>query len=587
MSLSDALPSIADADMAELRRLRATPDAMRAHAKTLGLKLRDRLRLENHLLKAPAADDAQSPPPPKRRPQRVCMVTTANAFIYDDSPSKLLPASEQGGNMRIRPTGGLTLTYALVRHVKKVYGAEQCSIIALDYVFHDAPPTIAYWEGHAIVRAPAAQMAAFLGSISLGGKAGLAPWDVVIAANLSSEVIGFVNANLGSAGLKVAMCHDYAGAPFGPFTSVPADAQAELAVKLGQRWALLCDSAHTAGYMERHAKREGVPLLASRRCYGATYDYYDVSGSALPPRLSETHASAMRYCTIISPCVPKGLSILLRVTSMLPHVPFAACCTSWTNDVTIKVLKQIPNLTLLDSSPRVDDIFEQTRVLLAPSIWAEAFGLVATEACARGIPCVSSGHGGLSEANTLSTTPEFEACAVPTTLVHDHHYVLVRRGTSLAAVEEELAHERAAAGIANIAAAHGTNSLAATGKAASGAELKAQAQRLIATFTTVATEEEAQPYADLISRLMDDDAFYARASDAARASGVDFIRSHRGRFAEIVEQLWDEFGKPADSDGSAPSAASWGWTPSPLMPHAKAAAAAGGRIDMMSMLDVL
>ena len=87
---------------------------------------------------------------------------------------------------------------------------------------------------------------------------------------------------------------------------------------------------------------------------------------------------------------------------------------------------------------------------------------------------------------------------------------------------------------------------------------------------------------------MGDDAFYAQASDAARQSGVDFIRTHRGRFAEIVEQLWDEFGQPADSDRPTPSAITW--ARSTVMPHAQsvaAAAAAGQDIDMMSMLDVL
>ena len=62
--------------------------------------------------------------------------------------------------------------------------------------------------------------------------------------------------------LKAAMCHDYLGAPFGPFTHV-ADPEALRAALSG--WALLCDSQHTASYMERHAARERVPLRAACR----------------------------------------------------------------------------------------------------------------------------------------------------------------------------------------------------------------------------------------------------------------------------------------------------------------------------------
>jgi hypothetical protein len=68
-------------------------------------------------------------------------------------------------------------------------------------------------------------------------------------------------------------------------------------------------------------------------------------------------------------------------------------------------------------------------------VWPEAFGLVATEACARGIPCVSSTHGGLIEANVLATTPEFSHFAVPTPIFHDKRgakmlHGVYRRGAS-------------------------------------------------------------------------------------------------------------------------------------------------------------
>ena len=122
-----ALP---DEEMAALRLLaREDRAAMKARTKLLGLRLSDRLRLENSLIKTATATS----------PRRVCLVCTANAFVYDDSPSKQLAANQQGGEMRLRPTGGLTLTYSLVRFLKQKYGA---TIIALDYVFVDEPPCV-------------------------------------------------------------------------------------------------------------------------------------------------------------------------------------------------------------------------------------------------------------------------------------------------------------------------------------------------------------------------------------------------------------------------------------------------------------
>ena len=121
---------------------------------------------------------------------------------------------------------------------------------------------------------------------------------------------------------------------------------------------------------------------------------------------------------------------------MLPHIQFAACCTSWTNEVVIGILKKLPNVRVLDSSHRVDDIFEQTKVLLVPSVWPEAFGLVATEACARGIPCVSSKHGGLVEANVLATVDGCDAFGIDTPIFHDHDAVRMRHGTSMEEMEE-------------------------------------------------------------------------------------------------------------------------------------------------------
>ena len=166
---------------------------------------------------------------------------------------------------------------------------------------------------------------------------------------------------------------------------------------------------------------------------------------------------------------------------------------------------------------------------------AEAFGLVATEACARGIPCVSSRHGGLAEANTLATVPGFEECAIDTRLVHDHCNMIIRRDMRL----DELEEEQAAARTARMSRPSG-DPLDLSPPVNPTADVKA----LLACLTFLPTHEAARPYVEVVSRLIDDAAFYRDASDAARASGLAFIRAHRGTFGQNLEQLWADTQPP-------------------------------------------
>jgi glycosyltransferase involved in cell wall biosynthesis len=101
---------------------------------------------------------------------------------------------------------------------------------------------------------------------------------------------------------------------------------------------------------------------------------------------------------MVNPSASKGLPIFVELAHRLPHVPFAAVPTWATTEAELEQLKSLPNVELLPASDRIDDIFARTRVLLAPSLWAEAFGQIVVEAMLRGIPVLASDAGGLPEA---------------------------------------------------------------------------------------------------------------------------------------------------------------------------------------------
>ncbi|MBI2690052.1 MAG: glycosyltransferase [Acidobacteria bacterium] len=104
------------------------------------------------------------------------------------------------------------------------------------------------------------------------------------------------------------------------------------------------------------------------------------------------------YVTMVNPCAVKGLSIFLDLARRAPHLRFAAVPTWGTNAQDYALLRSLPNVEILEARDNVDEIFEQTRVMLVPSLWAEARSRVVVEAMACGIPVMASDIGGIPEA---------------------------------------------------------------------------------------------------------------------------------------------------------------------------------------------
>jgi glycosyltransferase involved in cell wall biosynthesis len=104
------------------------------------------------------------------------------------------------------------------------------------------------------------------------------------------------------------------------------------------------------------------------------------------------------YVTLVNPCRVKGISIFLALAKLFPTVAFAGVPTWGTTSKDQSTLLECPNITVMPPSDNINDILQNTRILLVPSLWAEGKGEIVIEAMLRGIPALVSNTGGLPEA---------------------------------------------------------------------------------------------------------------------------------------------------------------------------------------------
>ncbi len=105
-----------------------------------------------------------------------------------------------------------------------------------------------------------------------------------------------------------------------------------------------------------------------------------------------------QFVTLVNPCAVKGISIFLSLAERMPDVQFAAVPTWGTNREDMQALRKHANVHVLEPVDDVDRILSRTRVLLVPSLWAEARSRIIPEAMLRGVPVLASNIGGIPEA---------------------------------------------------------------------------------------------------------------------------------------------------------------------------------------------
>jgi glycosyltransferase involved in cell wall biosynthesis len=104
------------------------------------------------------------------------------------------------------------------------------------------------------------------------------------------------------------------------------------------------------------------------------------------------------FVSMVNPCAYKGISIFAALARSFPQFPFAIVPGWGTTGEDLSLLESLQNVERIPPSDDIEDVLRQTRVLLVPSLWAEAKANMITEAMLRGIPVLASDVGGNSEA---------------------------------------------------------------------------------------------------------------------------------------------------------------------------------------------
>ncbi len=168
--------------------------------------------------------------------------------------------------------------------------------------------------------------------------------------------------------------------PFGPDSSSPNRAKTEM---LRQADGIVGVSEYVASYVREWSGLDAIHLPISL----LERDEVKQLGCFDNP-----------YVVMVNPCAVKGITIFLALAEKSPQLQFAAVPTWGTNATDLAALQRLPNIQIIEPVDNLDDLFQQARVVLVPSLWAEARSRMVVEAMLRGVPVIASDVGGLKEA---------------------------------------------------------------------------------------------------------------------------------------------------------------------------------------------
>jgi glycosyltransferase involved in cell wall biosynthesis len=154
------------------------------------------------------------------------------------------------------------------------------------------------------------------------------------------------------------------------------------------------------------ADLKSAQFVANSQYTASRYlEAFGITSTVIPPLVNPElyrTSSTRSNVTFINPYPIKGLEIALAIAGQCPDIPFTFV-ESWGINGDLRALLNqrlagLPNVTLQPRTSDMKTVYGKARCLLAPSLWEEAWGRVATEAHYSGIPVIGSRRGGLPEA---------------------------------------------------------------------------------------------------------------------------------------------------------------------------------------------
>lgn len=114
-----------------------------------------------------------------------------------------------------------------------------------------------------------------------------------------------------------------------------------------------------------------------------------------PPLTPDRHKvdQTGNMITLVNLNADKGANVFYELARRMPNKQFLGVIGGHGKQV---IRHDIPNVTIMDHGPDMRRVWEQTRVLLMPSVY-ESYGLVAVEAGLNGIPTIANPTPGLVE----------------------------------------------------------------------------------------------------------------------------------------------------------------------------------------------
>jgi glycosyltransferase involved in cell wall biosynthesis len=113
-----------------------------------------------------------------------------------------------------------------------------------------------------------------------------------------------------------------------------------------------------------------------------------------PPIVADNYRTKHgKKVTLINLFERKGQDIFYKLVERMPDVEFLAVKGGYGE----QIIKEFPNLEIMENTPDMKKVFEKTKVILMPSVY-ESYGRVACEALSSGIPNIVTPTPGLIEA---------------------------------------------------------------------------------------------------------------------------------------------------------------------------------------------